>query len=205
MANIKPFTGAPDRQLFEKQPDEPDKAWSAFVIYREMGWERTIKKAAVEYKERNGLNGTVETTCRNLEAWASRWGWTARANEWDRELDKHRRRLAYKEVQKMRERHVALGKSLQQLGALELKKFLKDSEAKAKKGILSANDIYRAIEAGVKLERASRGEPDSIVEERHQITDDEERDATRHLLGDEDALKALDHLMQKTSHADTSE
>ncbi len=204
MSNIKKFIGAPDRQLFEKQPKEPEKAWTAFVIYREMGWRRTIHKAAAVYRTEAGLSSSDASINRACERWAARWGWTARAEEWDREIDKHRRKAAFKEVEKMHKRHSDLGKSLQALGAMELKKYLKELQKKEKSGNLTVNDVLRAIEAGVKLERSSRGEPDSIIEERHQFTEDEERAATRHLLGDEEALAALDQLMKKT-HADAPE
>jgi len=203
MANIKPFVGAPDRRLFERQPDEPQKAWQAFLLYREIGWDRTIQKAADLYRERNGLKGKSRTAARNLEDWAAKWGWTVRAAEWDRELDKHRRALALKEIEKMHERHANLGKMLQSLGAIELKKFLKDAEKKVAAGTISIADVYKAIETGAKLERSSRGEPESIVEERHKLNADEERSALRGLLTDPESLALVDELMRR-SNGDSS-
>ncbi len=202
MANIKPFNGAPDRPLYERQPAEPSKAWDAFVIYRELGWERTIRKAVELYRAKNGLKGAEITLQRRLEQWSARWGWPVRAAEWDRELDKHRRKLALKEIEEMHKRQAKIGKMLQTLGLVELRKYLKDAERKVKEGTISIADVYKAVETGARLERASRGEPETITEQRHKLTADEERESLAALLTDPESLDLVDELMKKTGPGD---
>ncbi len=62
---------------WSRQPDESDPAWGAFVVYRDMGAERSLAKAARSL----GKSATL------VEGWSSRHSWLARVAEFDRYVD----------------------------------------------------------------------------------------------------------------------
>ncbi|NIQ91035.1 MAG: hypothetical protein GWM98_04800 [Nitrospinaceae bacterium] len=191
------FVPAPDREAFERQPGETNRAWRAFQFYRDLGFERSIRKAAGQYRGVYGGKGAPESVERILEGWSAKYGWKVRGEEWDRFLDKQNRKKAIKENEEMRKRHAQIGKSLQELGALGLKKHL--DEARAGKGNLNPAELVRVFDQGVKLERTSRGEPEAIIEERHRLSSDETRDALRPLLDDPEANRLIDELLKRTN------
>lgn len=203
---------AADRPIYERQPKETDRAFLAFTVYRDAGVARTIKSSVEPYQKQAGLNAHKPNSVFNqMMKWSARWRWKERIVEWDRYLDRHKRKLALREVEKMRNRHAKLGESLQSLGAMELKKWLNKIKKEInKKGeeaevILSVSDLIRTLESGVKLERASRGEPESIIEERHQISSDELREQMRTVVTDKEALKAVDKIMDRINERNSGE
>lgn len=199
-----PFEPARDRLEYERQPRETDRAWQAFLFYRDFGIERTMEKVVDAYRQTFGAEGKRSSTLRILKRYSGQWGWRRRVDAWDRELDRHRRKMAFHEIEKMRDRHVKLSQSMQSLGATELRKWLEKCQQKVKdKEVIKLREVIQLIEAGVKLERTTRGEPESIVEERQQLSVDDERKAMRVLLGDTQALEAVDTVLKKINKQKT--
>ncbi len=62
---------------WDRQPGEGDEAWVAFVIYRDLGAERTLNKVRKEL-------GKSDRIC---EKWSSAHQWVFRSAEWDKHLD----------------------------------------------------------------------------------------------------------------------
>jgi len=185
---------ATDRPIYDRQPKEPDKAWGVFVIYRDMGPERSIRKAESKYKETHGGKGDVNY-CEKLSV---RWRWRERVEAWDGDLDRRLRAQRIRALEDMQRRHIEQGKSLQALGASGAKQLYEELKRKANDPdgyLLTAKEIVALIEAGTKLERLNLGEPDSISEQRHVIDDDEKRAAIRKLARDPDALKAIEQAL----------
>ena len=202
----KPFNFAPDRKPFERQPGETGKAWKAFLIYRDLGVDRTLRRTAEIYHERNGLQSKTETVERNLQEWSRKQGWRVRVEEYDRELDKARQREAFRQVRIMRNRHISLAQSVQELAAVELKKWLKRATDAEDISVVAVVDILKAMKTGVEVERAARGEPTEIHENRHKITTEEKRDGMKALLGDPNALEQLDSLIEQVNeHVEPNE
>lgn len=194
----KHFSPANDRKLHDRQPGEPSVAWKAFIIYRDLGFQRTIPKAVRAYRQIAGHSESKEaTTRRNFERYSIRWGWVRRAESWDIELDKHRKRLAIEEVRRMKERHIAIAQTMQKVGKIELDKILKNAEKKIEEGVLNATDVRYLIEVGMKIERQNHGEPDSIVEKRENIGADSVREQLRNLFDDEEARETVRALARK--------
>ena len=174
--------------MYYRDRDMEDKS---IRIYRDLGLDRTLAKTRTILGKKDGY-------ARVIEEWSVKWGWRERCEAWDREVDRKSRVVCLLEIEKMRKQHIQLATSLQGLGAVELKKWLvhvQDIQQK-KKRLLSVKDVRKLIEAGIKLERASRGEPESIIEERHQLTAAQERESLRGLLGDKKALEIVDELME---------
>jgi hypothetical protein len=123
--------------------------------------------------------------------WARKWQWRKRIAEWDRFLDKKKRQKAVAAVEQMKDRHIALAEDLQVLGAKELKKWIERAKVDKKIQVTVA-DLLRAVEAGVKLERLSRGEPETVAEERRVNDAEQTQNALRDIIENEEAMEAMD-------------
>ena len=194
-----------DRKIYDRQTKEGDKPWKAFTFYRDLGAVRTIRGASDLYREEFGLKTSKhESTQRVLQTWSSRWKWKERVHEWERFLDQKKRQKAITLVEQMKDRHIKLGNSLQVLGAQELQKWILKVQA-GKKVQISVGDLLRSIEAGVKLERLSRGEPETVAEERRVNDADLTRKSLVNVLEDDAAMEALDVVMTATTKEDEDE
>lgn len=146
--------GAPEdlpdelRMPWDKAPGEPDKAFAAFKLYRDMGLERSHVKVAAHLKRHVRL----------VHRWSADWRWRERVEAFDVEMDRLEVQRNLIEVRKMRKRHAdialtVMGKALTQLQELKPKD-------------LYPGTILKYIELASKLEARARGEP-----EEHTQTD----------------------------------
>lgn len=144
---------------WERQPGEPARAYAAFCIYRDLPpSERSLRAVA------DRLYGVKPDAKRRrvpgqIHQWSTRWRWVERAAAWDDEQDRRAREAQLRAVREMRERHIREAMALQQK-ALQRLQSMDLSE-------LSPADTLRFIVEAAKLERLSRGEPDSIQEQRN--------------------------------------
>ncbi|MEW6572879.1 MAG: hypothetical protein AB1374_04530 [Bacillota bacterium] len=166
MAEIK------DREVYGRQPGESAQAFQAFALYRDMGPARSIREVA----RRLGKSKT------QIDRWSVRWDWVERAAAWDEEIDRQIRFKQLEEIKKMRERHT-------EAAMLLLEKAMKRLEATAPQD-LSVQEARLFVTEGTKLERLSRGEPDTIVEERRRLSKEHD-DAFDQLLINPRFLEAL--------------
>lgn len=168
---------------WDRQVEETDAAWAGFVGYRDLGpAERSLVKAA-----RN-----VGKHPRVFEEWSQKWDWVARCHAFDAFMDRRKREADLAEIEAMRRRHIQMAMSLQGAAALALNKIvaaehepLRDEKGKIlvdEKGkpllgplTLKPSEVRDLAELGVKLERLNRGEPDSIQEQRHELTVEDRR------------------------------
>jgi len=192
---------ANDREIYERQPNEKDTHWKGFVIYRDLGLERTINKASLIWDpegETHGIKNPTSKVSYQMYKWASRWNWRDRVVEWDRELDKIKRRKVIEEVEKMRMRHIQLSTSIQAVVEQELKKWLKTAQENPDvQTTLGA--IVNALDSATKLERTSRGEPETIQEQRQLLSIHDQRQSMRNILMDEEALDAIDIAIERSN------
>jgi hypothetical protein len=71
---------------YERQPDEPHRAFQAFRRYRDLGPTRTLLAA---YRLVSGR--VVGRVPGYFSSWANHWGWHERAGAWDAEVDRQLR------------------------------------------------------------------------------------------------------------------
>lgn len=146
---------ADDRDPWERQPQEPDRAWSAFVAFREMKpKDRRVTVIIAEYGE------TAHT-------WSSKWHWRQRVQAWDAHLDREAREAEIIALREMREKHIKIAQSMQALGVGEIAKAVRLSHAPDAKDKMTIDvmDAVNIAEKGVRLERLNRGEPETTHEE----------------------------------------
>lgn len=123
---------------WERQSGESEKAFEAFVVYRDMGRERTVTAVAKKLSKSRQL----------LERWKERWDWQERVRTYDNELEKEAKESAAKAIREMTERHIRIAmqlqkKALEALQNLSLKK-------------MTAKDIKEFIKMATDLERLNR-------------------------------------------------
>lgn len=168
---------------WERQIEETDSAWAGFVVYRDLGpAERSAAKAA----KNSGKNHRL------FEEWCQKWDWVARCHAFDAFMDRKKREADIAAIEEMRKRHIDFSMALQGTSALALNKImalekapLRDHKGKIvvdEKGkpvlgplTLKPSEVRDLAELGVKLERLNRGEPDSIQQQKHELTVDDRR------------------------------
>lgn len=130
---------------WDRQDDEPEKAYSYFALYRDLGRTRTVAKVAAEvHKSRDYLHKLAST-----------WRWVQRAQAWDREQDRLYSEGLAERRRDMAERHARIASALQAKIVARLQSL--DPAA------LTPNDIARWLEVATRVERLALGLPDSTT------------------------------------------
>ena len=109
-----------DLQPWEQRADESPKQYEGFRCYLDLGEDRTVVKAWVQYsalleRKRIASGQTVRARDRQgtkkvkpldyFYGWASRFEWRERALEWDRYVERQAQKARIKKIEQMRERH----------------------------------------------------------------------------------------------------
>ena len=123
---------------WERQKGESEKAFEAFVTYRDMGEKRTLTAVAEKLQK----SGTL------IRRWKSTWDWAERVRAYDNELEKEARAKAIKDRKAMTERHIGIAMQLQKK-ALEALSSLSVED-------MSPKDIKEYIKMATDLERLNR-------------------------------------------------
>lgn len=85
-------------RAFERQEGESTKAFEAFKIYRDLGHERSLQKAAELYY---GHAGSV----RQAQRWSKKFAWVERAQSWDDWYEMIRREAVEEHLRAQAEDH----------------------------------------------------------------------------------------------------
>jgi len=156
---------------WDQQPTDTNKSYAAFIIYRSMApHERSLRKGADRFY------GVVAwSKQRQFLRWSAQHNWVARVVAYDAEQEHIFQREQHIAIRKMNERQAAIGADLQMRGFNVIKmdslETLKDPETD-EDAFLTPNERAqrmeagrRLIEAGMKVERVARGEPEQIIEQ----------------------------------------
>lgn len=156
-------TPTPPPAPWERQPYDTSKSWQAFTVYRDLGSNRALSRAAAAL----GRNAAT------LADWSRLHRWAERVAAWDAEADRVRRVAMLAEVEQMAIRHAQQARSAQnaamvpvsalierlaQTDPASLLEFVRSDE------LLSlALEAIRTLPASQGAERLARGEPTEIV------------------------------------------
>ena len=125
-------------KAWERQKGEGEKAYEAFVIYRDLGEKRTFAAVAERLRKSDTL----------IRRWKEQWNWQERARAYDNELEKEARAKAVKARKAMTERHIGIAMQLQKK-ALEALQELEVED-------MTPKDIREYIKMATDLERLKR-------------------------------------------------
>ena len=175
--------------IWEQWPGESALQYTRFCYYRDMAYEQSPEKQDLTKStifchkaKRRSLQKMVEEIGlsadgkRTMAIYSSKFRWVERADAYDIYLEAKVRAAHEKAILKMTEDHAALGAQLTRKAMIRL---LKISEEE-----ISAGDLVRMADIGVKIERLARGEST----ENQKITGSIENTVTVNV---EDELKEL--------------
>lgn len=161
----------PELKAWDKQHTDTNKSYAAFIIYRSMApHERSLRKAADRFYGVENISKRHQ-----FLRWSAKHDWVARVIAYDAEQERIYQQEQHTAIRKMNERQAAIGADLQMRGFNVIKmdnlETKKDPET-GEDAILTPNERAqrmeagrRLVEAGMKVERVSRGEPEQIIEQ----------------------------------------
>lgn len=129
-------------KVWERQKDESAQAFEAFVLYRDMGAERSLEAVAQKLSKSISL----------IKRWSREKNWVERVRAYENAQQKVAFAEDIKNRKDMRKRHIAISLQLQKkvLKALENLKIEK----------MSAKEIREFLKMATDLERLSRTLPE---------------------------------------------
>lgn len=189
------FIPAPDREAFDRQPDETDQAWAGFVAYRDLGTDRTVDRAVPRL-------GKKPSYRRVMEGWSMRWGWRLRVVEWDRATDRRAREAQLEGIAETNRQMMTVAEGLWKLAGQDLalwheklkqakKAAMNKKGSKAAAPLLTAKEIEGLANTGIKLQRMLLDQPSEILEMRERASIDDRRRHLQRLAKDPAARDAM--------------
>ena len=136
-------------ELWERQPEETARAFEAFVVYRDLGANRSLRKTAQEL----GKN------CTTISEWSAKYDWVKRVAAWDAEQDRITRNEMLAEMASTRKRQRQQAKRMQEKG-MELLESISIGDAKL-------SEVVSLLKAGMEQERIAIGDVGEVIEERN--------------------------------------
>lgn len=134
--------------IWERLPNENTEQYGKFCAYRDMAYtdgrcvnKRSLRKLAVQ------LNLQA---ARPLELLSVKYDWSNRCDAYDRHMEQLAREAQESAIIKMREDHALLASQMIRKATKRLLTIPEDA--------ITASDLVRLADVGVKIERLSRGE-----------------------------------------------
>lgn len=140
---------------WERQKGESAQAFAAFLVYLNLGAERSHQTASQQCGKSISLIGR----------WSRAYGWVERCRAWDNYLQREAKKAAVTEIRKMNQQHIQLARALQGAAA----QALKDRGA----AIVTDKNIAAILKLGTDLERSCRVyEMDTLSEDLKKAEED---------------------------------
>ena len=203
-----------DRELWEQQPGESGTLFAHFVFYRDMRYPKvtrqvkdedgkikkttteTVMDGTVPYEKRS-LRKTAEALGMNKRTIANqsaKWDWVRRCEAYDAHVDRMNREANEAAIRKMKQDHALLAQQMIRKATRRLLTMPDDE--------ISAAELARIVDVGVKVERLSRGESTENQAVTHTGEVVVKRDAPLDLSGlSNEELDQFERLLEKISGA----
>jgi len=150
---------------WEQQPGESSKAFRAFVVYRDMGTNRSLDKIPLLILDPAGK--PLYKSSRYFHDWATKFTWTARVRAYDNHLDEIRRQAVEDEIRKekadMRKTHRTIAKAMQDRIIARLMPDPKIRETYMDPKEIKAGQIPAWVKVMTDLERTTMDMPTLII------------------------------------------
>ena len=159
-----------ERELWEQQPGESSTLFAHFVVYRDMRYpkvDKQVKDADGNIKKtvtETIMDGTVPYVKRSIRKTAeirgmnkrtianqsTKWDWVRRCEAYDAHVDRVNREANEAAIRKMKQDHALLAQQMIRKATRRLLTMPDDE--------ITAAELARMVDVGVKVERFSRGE-----------------------------------------------
>lgn len=160
MVDAKPWT---------RLKGERTKAFNLFTIYRDLGPERSLKRAHAKYTEAapdQGDSMAKPVSKQQLEIYSRNNNWVERAEAYDDYLEEKTRLSNEKEIEEMNKRHARDAKIIQNEALSDLQDTFVDDDSPSKASVEGRkNAAARTWKIGVDAERLARGVATEKVEQ----------------------------------------
>jgi hypothetical protein len=144
----------PVQHPWQQLPGETDKAYQAFVVYRNLEPdERSLARVGSELVKSRTL----------LSRWSAKWSWVERARAWDNYQEVRRLEKRIQEKQAMDEEHLKIVRHARKFAVAALTKSDPDTL------LNNVQELRMWITELIKFERLIMGEPESIEERRTKV------------------------------------
>ncbi len=149
-----------EKKIWDRQKGETNRAYHAFLTYRDMGPLRSLRKAAKLFY---GDDWFIKSSAkiRQFSKWSSRWNWVSRCEAWDAEQDRIFQLEQREAIREMNKRQANIGITMQKKGITRLL----DMDINE----LTPDQAARLTKIGVEIERPARGEATEISEHKGEV------------------------------------
>lgn len=137
---------------WERQKGESEKAYEAFSVYRDMGYERTVSAVVKRLEKSRNL----------IDRWKKNWEWEERVRLYDNWLEKKAQAKVIKNRKDMINRHISIAKNLQGAAINALRNSDIDN--------MSIKDIREVLKMATELERISQSMAESDINKEEQAS-----------------------------------
>jgi hypothetical protein len=142
----------PERNLWDQQPEEGGPAFKAFAAYRDLGFDRSLKKVAGKLKKSAGL----------IDQWSLRYRWKDRVQAWDKFNDQLAQRELVKQRLEFDRTTLLMADQMRQKAMAGLMALTPVVERDGKKHpMLKINELLRLVELSHELHSEHLGSPDT--------------------------------------------
>lgn len=135
---------------WERQKGESEKAYEAFLVYRDMGPERSTRAVAQKLGKSVSL----------IQRWSRDKDWQERVRAYENDLDRAARKKALADRKAMTDRHISI--------AMQLQKKALEALAGLSAEDMTPKDIKEYIKMATDLERLNRTLEDADSKEREK-------------------------------------
>ena len=140
-----------ERLPWEKQKSESSPAWGAFVLYRDLGPQRSTTKVMLELGKSKAL----------IQGWCKKHAWVERADAYDRHVDSVHRQASEENWRVANHRHQVIAG---QITTSLMRRLVGDANPNRPVSALDPNDIDWSDVRGLArdsmaMERLSHGQP----------------------------------------------
>ena len=153
-------------ELWERQPNESTKRYSAFCIYRDMGRDRSLAKVS------NEINKS-KSTIKWLQRISAEDNWVKRVTAYEDYLEKKKREENEATISEMNKRHIQ--------AALMMQKNIFEKLKTIKSNKVSIIEMTKMLDLAVRIERQARG-CDYVESRLNQRNDDVEKDEDDNII-----------------------
>ena len=151
---------------WDRQSGETNRAYNAFLSYRDMGPLRSLRKAADKFY---GIKSVSKAN--QFLRWSTANNWVARCEAWDMEQERDREKRQREEIRAMDDRQASHGKNLQEIAVSNIYAITghvaKNGKGEIINATINVEEARKLFESGVKVERLGRGEASEISERKH--------------------------------------
>lgn len=139
-----------DNEPWNKMRGETARAYAAFLSYKALpARDRSLKKAVIAH-----YGGFSASKLRQYQTWSALHMWVDRASQWDQYIETQSTVAKLEQIKQMQGQHLNIAQALVTMAVKRLKN-MSDLE-------LTPADMLRFLDDGIRIQRLSLGEPDSI-------------------------------------------